>query len=84
MWAAPAAVAAVAVSALVAVVPAQGPAVLAQLQPEPELVVRAPLPAALVVPADLPLAVADLAADSVAVHLLSRQSFSAAMARSTT
>jgi len=76
------------VSAVVAeaqVLPAQEPAVRAQLQREPELVVRALLPAALVVPPDLPLAVADSVADSVAVlvHPLSRQSFSAAMARST-
>ena len=85
-----AAPAVVAVSAAVAVsaqvLPAPEPAVLAQLQREPGLVVRALLPVALVVPAELPHAVADSAADLVAVRvpLLSRQSFSAAMARSTT
>jgi hypothetical protein len=59
--------------------------VLAQLLREPELVVLALLPVVLVVPAELPLAVADSVADSVAVRVqqLSRQSFSAAMARST-
>ena len=57
-------------------------AALAHLPQSLELVVRALLPVVLVVPVELPLA----AADSVAVllHLLSRQSFSAAMARSTT
>ena len=90
MWAAPAAVSAVvavaAVSVVVAVpevLPAQEPAVLARPQREPERVVRARLPVA---PVELSLAVAHSAADSAAVvvRLLSRPSFSAAMARSTT